>query len=95
MEVVTLAKLWGRVEGTPPKPSSLRSWGLRTSALSLYICTTWGGNSSPSEPGGYWGLQPLQQLPGWEAGVFGGSQQEAKANKGQDVEIRGQSCTKG
>lgn len=56
MEVVTLAKLWGRVEGTPPKPS-LRSWGLRTSALP---CTSVppGGNSSPSEPGGYWGTQP-------------------------------------
>lgn len=42
MEVVTLAKLWGRVGGMPhlgPPPRGAE--GLRTCGLSLYICTTW------------------------------------------------------
>ena len=55
----------------PPKPSSLWSWGAQDLCALLVHLYHLGGNSSPSEPGGYWGLSPLQQLPGWEAGVFG------------------------
>ena len=48
MEVVTLAKLWGRVEATPHlSPPPCGAGGLRTSALSLYICTTWGETAAP------------------------------------------------
>lgn len=50
MEVVTLAKLWGRVGGNPHlSPPSRGAGGLRTSGLSLYICTTWGRHRS-TEP---------------------------------------------
>lgn len=42
MEVVTLAKLWGRLGDNPHlSPPSRGAGGLRTSGLSLYICTTW------------------------------------------------------
>lgn len=48
MEVVTLAKIWGRVEGTPHlSPPPCGAGGLRTSVLSLYICTTWGETAAP------------------------------------------------
>lgn len=56
----------------PPEPSSLRSWGAQDLCALLVHLYHLGGNSSPNEPGGYWGLSPLLQLPGWEAGVFGG-----------------------
>lgn len=42
MEVVTLAKLWGRVGDTPHLSSpACGAGGLKTSGLSLYICITW------------------------------------------------------
>lgn len=41
MEVVTLAKLWGRVGDIPHlSPPSRGAVGLRASGLSLYICIT-------------------------------------------------------
>lgn len=55
MEVVTLAKLWGR-EGDAPhlSPPPCGTGGLRTSGLSLYICITCGetpATVSPRAPG--------------------------------------------
>lgn len=77
----------------PPEPSSLCSWwaqDLRALPVHLYHL---GGDTSPSEPRGYWGRSLLQHLPGWEAGVFGGFQQDMRADKGQDVEVWGKPCT--
>lgn len=52
MEVVTLAKLWGRVGATPHlSPPPCAAGGLRTSGLSLYICTTLGETPAPVSPG--------------------------------------------
>jgi hypothetical protein len=60
MEVVTLAKLWGRVGDTPhlspPSPEVAR---LRTCGVSLYICTTWGETSVPVSLGATKAVTPF------------------------------------
>lgn len=52
MEVVTLAKLWGRVGDTLHLSSPARAAGeLKTSGLSLYTCITWGETPAPVSSG--------------------------------------------
>lgn len=62
MEVVTLAKLWGRVGDTPHLSSPARgAGGLETSAFSLYICITWGETPASVSSGATGSLVGLQQ----------------------------------
>lgn len=52
MEVVTLAKLWGRVGDTPHLSSPASgAGGLKTSGLSLYSCITCGETPAPVSTG--------------------------------------------
>lgn len=62
MEVVTLAKLWGRVGDNPHlSPPARGAGGLRALGLSLYICTTWGETPARERRAG----APNPSAPAW------------------------------
>ena len=78
MEVVTLAKLWGRVEDTPHlSPPPCGAGGLRTSALSLYICTTWGETAAPVSLGATRDSAPFSFLVGKLMSLVASSRRQA------------------
>lgn len=88
MEVVTLAKLWGRVGDIPHlSPPPRGAGGLRTSGLSLYSCTTYGETPAPVSPGATRAAVPFSTSPVphhncWEAGVLAGLRRDMRADKG-------------
>lgn len=99
MEVVTLAKLWGRVGDNPHlSPPARGGGGFRISGLSLYICTTWWETPAPVSPGA--GAHPRQHLPGappWLLGSWGSCRPPAGCDScqgtGCDAKAQDQPCT--